>query len=106
MKVIKEVTVTGTINHRDAYYKVALCQSSIKDSTLVKVILAVTIRNPVDKLPDFVKVKNILNGRIYKRFVKSDFQVKGRLALYTSEILVSRDILYLFSKETLSAMLN
>lgn len=101
MKIIKEVTTTGTINHRDAYFKAALCKHDKDDS--VKVILAVTLRNPIDRTPDFTKVKNILNGRIQKRVLGGQGR---RLLLYTDVVFPVRKASYLFSKETLSAMLT
>ena len=99
MKVIKQVTTTGTINHRGAYFKASLCKES---KHRLAIVFAITIQNPEDKISDLPKVTNILDGRISKRF--NDGRGR-RLLLYTESIYVSSNEQYLYSKETMEAML-
>ena len=100
MKVIKSVTCTGTINHRDAFFKASLCTQDL----LTSLIFAVTIRNPEDEINNLPRVKDILNGRIEKRFLRGIYNSKvGKL---TSLITLPPGTPQLCSKEAMEAMLK
>jgi len=100
MKIIRNVTCTGTVNHRDAYFKASLCS----DGLVRVLIFAAALRNPEDEVVDVAKVKLILDGRIRKRFEKvTDGK---RIEKFTKLILVTREISNLFSKKVMEVMLD
>ena len=100
MKVLKEVTETGTINHRDAFFKASLCAND----TDISLIFAVAIRNPEDEISNLDRVKSILNGRVQKRFLRGLYNSK--IGKFTNRIDLFRGTRQLCSKEAMTAMLK
>ena len=102
MKVIKSVTDIGTVNHRDAYFKASMCEGDTRVKKAI--VFAVALRNPVDKTVNLERVKQVLDGRIKKRF---EVGSRGkRIEKFTKIVALFSSSGYLYTKGAMAEMLT